>query len=69
MSSVQGKPLTPEVKKLIVSIKHYFDQSGPKIAKPSAEHTACAAGIGVATVKRIMADYNRNPNLLDKPPS
>ncbi len=69
MSSVQGKPLTPEAKKLIVSIKHYFDRNDQKITKPSAEHTACAAGIGVATVKRIMADYNRNPNLLDKPPS
>lgn len=69
MLSVQGKPLTPEAKKLIVSIKHYFDRNNQKIAKSSAEHTACAAGIGVATVKRIMADYNRNPNLLDRPPS
>ncbi len=68
MSSVQGKPLTPEVKKLIVSIKHYFDQNVQIITKSSAEHAACAAGIGVTTVKRIMADYNRNPNLLDKPP-
>ncbi|MCR4290419.1 MAG: hypothetical protein NUV86_09205, partial [Candidatus Scalindua sp.] len=62
MSSVQGKPLTPEAKKLIVSIKHYFDRNDHKIAKSSAEHAACAAGVGVATVKRIMSDYNRNPN-------
>ncbi len=69
MSSAQGKPLTPDVKKLIVLMKHYFDRKDQKKAKSSAEHTADAAGIGVATVKRIMADYNRNPNLLDKPPS
>ncbi len=69
MSSIQGKPLTPEVKKLIVSIKHYFDLNDPKTAKSSTERTADAAGIGVATIKRIMADYNRNSNLLDNPPS
>jgi len=69
MSSAQGKPLTSEVKKLIVSIKHYFDRSDKPLVKPSVECTADAAGIGVATVKRIMADYNRDPNLLDKPPS
>ncbi len=68
MSSVQGKPLTPEVKKLLVSVKHYFDHSDLKIIKSSAECTAEATGIGVATVKRIMADYNRDPKLLDRPP-
>ncbi|MCP4875751.1 MAG: hypothetical protein GY896_09805, partial [Gammaproteobacteria bacterium] len=31
------------------------------------KRTADALGIGVATVKRIMADYNRDPGLLDKP--
>jgi len=69
MSSVQGRPLIPEVKKLIVSIKHYFDRNDKIIVKPSAERTADATGFGVATVKRIMADYNRDPNLLDKSPS
>lgn len=69
MSSIQGKPLTPEAKKLIVSIKCFFDQNKKKMGKPSAECTSEAAGIGIATVKRIMADYNRDPNLLNKPPS
>lgn len=69
MSSAQGKPLTPEVKKLIVSIKHFFDRNHKKIGKPSRDCTAEAAGVGVATVKRIMADFNRNPGLLDKAPS
>ena len=32
------------------------------------KRTADSLGIGVATVKRVMADYNRDPKLLDKPP-
>ncbi|MCD4805971.1 MAG: transposase [Methanococcoides sp.] len=36
-------------------------------AEPSVKRTAEAIGIGVATVKRIMADYNRDPNLLNEP--
>ena len=67
MSSSQGRPLTPEVKKLIVSVKHYFDRNDFKMVKPSTKHAANATGVGVATVKRIMADYNRDPNLLDRP--
>lgn len=68
MSSVQGKPLTPEVKKLIVTIKHYFDRNEKQIDKSSVDLTAEATCVGLATVKRIMADYNRDPNLLDKIP-
>lgn len=71
MSSKKGKPLRPEVKKLVVSIKKYFDRS--KLDKklqdnPSTKQTAEALGIGEASVKRIMADYNRNPDLLDEAP-
>jgi len=33
----------------------------------SVRRTADALGIGVATVKRVMADYSRDPNLLDEP--
>jgi len=66
MSSAKGKPLTPEVKKLIVSIKHYFARNHKKIGKSGNGCTAEAAGIGVATVKRITADCNLNPDLLDK---
>ena len=29
MDSRRGKPLTPEAKKLAVSVKHYFDQTPP----------------------------------------
>ena len=71
MSSKKGKPLTPEVKKRVVSVKEYFDRS--KLEKKlqgnsSTKQTADALGIGEASVKRIMADYNRSPDWLDAPP-
>jgi len=66
MDSRRGKPLTPEVKKLVVSVKHYFDQAGLEPYEPSVNRTAAAIGIGVATVKRIMADFNCDPKLLDE---
>lgn len=67
MISSRGRPLSPETKKLVVSVKQYFDGKKFKPMEPSVKHTADAFGIGVATVKRIMADYNRDPKLLDEP--
>ena len=67
MVSCRGKPLSPEIKKLTVSVKHYFDRNKLSPAKPSVKRTSDALGIGIATVKRIMAEYNRDPELLDKP--
>jgi len=67
MISCRGKPLTPETKKLVVSVKQYFDQNKLEPIEPSTKRTADALGIGVATVKRIMANYNRDPDLLDEP--
>ena len=67
MISCRGKPLTPETKKHVVSVKKYFDQNKLMPAEPSVKRTAEAIGIGIATVKRIMADYNRDPNLLNEP--
>ena len=67
MFSSRGRALTPEAKKLTVSVKQYFDQLQLAPEEPSVKRTADALGIGVATVKRIMADYNRDPSLLDEP--
>jgi len=67
MISTRGRPLSPETKKAVVSIKKYFDAKMLKPKEPSVKRTADALGIGVATVKRIMADYNRDPDLLDEP--
>ena len=66
MISSRGRPLTPEIKKLLVSVKLYFDEKKFKPAEPSVKRTADALGIGVATVKRVMADYNRDPKLLEE---
>ena len=67
MISCRGKPLSPEKKKITVSVKQYFDRNELSPAEPSVKRTAEALGIGVATVKRIMAEHNRDPNLLDEP--
>jgi transposase len=49
-----------------VSVKKYFDKKKFDQTEPSVKRTADALGIGVATVKRIMAAYNRDPKLLDE---
>jgi len=66
-TSSRGKPLTVETKKIIVSIKHYFDSKKFIPKESSTKRTAAALGIGEATVKRILADYNRDPELINKP--
>ena len=58
----QGKPLTVEAKETIIALKGYFDRSKgiPSMgACPSVEKVANALNIGIATVKRVMADHNR----------
>ncbi len=67
----QGSPLSPEIRRVVVSLKHYFDriQDDPQEQKlPSVTRVSRALEIGVATVRRIMADYNRDPQLLEKAP-
>ena len=53
MISSRGRPLTPETKKLLVSVKLYFDGKRFRPAEPSVKRTADALGIGIATVKRV----------------
>jgi transposase len=48
-------------------LKDYFDRTKDDLCEqdcPSAERTAHALGVGIATVKRVMADYHRSPDLL-----
>ena len=52
-------------------VKKYFDRtkdynSSEEQERTSVEKTADALDVGVSTVKRVMADYNQDPNLLDK---
>ena len=67
MASCRGKPVTPETKKLVVLVKKYFDRHKFMPIEPSTQRTADALGLGEATVKRIMADYHRDPSLLESP--
>lgn len=65
----QGKPLTAEQKEMIVSLKKYLDRAkeDPQEKEcPSVERVANAFDIGIATVKRVMADYNRGVNFSDQ---
>ncbi len=57
--------------KLVVSIKKYFNRCQHKtdIKEPGVQKTADAICVGVATVKRIMADYDRDPKLLEQQPN
>jgi len=64
----QGKALSREDKKKVVALKKYFDRTKndkQEQASSSAQKVANAFGIGIATVKRIMADYNRGVNFED----
>lgn len=58
----RGKELSSEVAEVVVQLKCYFDtekRCPEMLEKDSYERTAAAVGIGVATVKRILARYNR----------
>ena len=70
MSYTKGRPLCPEEKKLLVSVKQYFDRNKSEFAssESSAQMTADALGIGLATVNRVMANYRKDPDSLNAPP-
>ena len=60
--TIQGKALTPAEKETIVALKKYFDRTKDDVqeqASPSVQRIVNALGVGVATVKRVMADHNR----------
>ena len=70
MYSARGKPLSPELKQITVKIKDYFDRNKADLClkEPAAQVTADALGISLASVKRILADYSKDPLLLERPP-
>jgi transposase len=62
--ATQGRPLSPEFKRAIVLVKDYFDRAKGALREQedsSTERTAHALGVGLATVKRVMADSKRSP--------
>ena len=67
--AMRGSPLTPEFKRAIVLLKDYFDRTKDDLrerACSSTERAAKALGVGLATVKRVMADYTRSPSVLER---
>ena len=71
--SFKGKEFTQGMKQLVVNVKEFNDiERNQKKFKAvwSIEQTAKILGIGEATVRRIMAEYNKNkqnvPNNLNK---
>lgn len=68
----QGKALTPEDKKVIISLKAYFDRTKDdhqEQLSSSVQKVANALGLGVVTVKRTMADYSRGVNFDEVEPA
>jgi transposase len=70
MDRSQGKPLSPDVKQCIVLLKQYFDRNRPTVGPKdlSAQMVADALNVGLATVNRVMASYNKDPKSLNALP-
>jgi transposase len=70
MDRSQGKPLSPDVKECIVLLKQYFDRNRPTVGPKelSAQMVADALNVGLATVNRVMASYNKDPKSLNALP-
>ena len=72
--SFQGVEFTPDMRKIAVNVKQFFDnlKSAPNIlGNPATQLAASALGISESTVKVIMAAYNKKgkdyPNQQTKP--
>jgi hypothetical protein len=65
--SFQGKEFTQSMKQLVINLKQFNDieRREKKLnALWSVEQTAKGLGIGQATVRRIMAEYNKNEQII-----
>ena len=61
--SFQGTEFTPEMRKMAVNVKHYFDNlkaTPDSLKNPATQLTASALGISESTVKVIMAAFNKS---------
>ena len=60
--SFQGIELTPEMRKLVVNVKEFFDKckkNSDLFDRPTSVLTASALGISESTVKVIMSAFNK----------
>src|SRR6516165_6114152 len=64
----QGKALLPEQKRYVVLLRNYFERNCNELGTKDSnfQRVADALEIGLATVNRIMADYNKNPDSISK---
>ncbi len=62
--SFQGKEFTPGMMQLVINLKEHYDAEKKAESVVSTKNpikrTAEGLGIGIATVKRIMARYNKD---------
>ena len=66
--AIKGKAISPEFKKAIVYLKQYFDRTNDDNDEKklnSVEKTSHALEVGSATIKRIMAEYNKDPESIE----
>ena len=70
MTHPRGKPLTPEEKRLLVSVNQYFERNRLvfRSTDSAAQMTSDALEMGLATVNRVMAHYRKDPASLDALP-
>lgn len=70
MKHTKGKPLSPEEKQVIVTLKGYFDRNKSDfgLKATSVQLVSEALGVGLATVNRVMAAYNKDPASLNASP-
>lgn len=64
----KGKALLPEEKKYIILLRDYFERNRSEYTgnDSSSQKVADALEIGLATVNRIMADYHKDPESIQK---
>ena len=67
MVYIKGKPIYPEEKKLVVSVKHYFDRNKAEFgsSESAAQMTADALSISLTTVNRVMVSYHKDPDSIN----
>ena len=70
MSRNKGTPLLPEEKKLLVSVKQYFDRNKSEFGsrESAAQMTADALGLSRVTVNRVMSQFHKNPDGISASP-
>ena len=71
MEYTKGQVLEPREKHAIVVVKKYFDRMRKDYMLPesSDQMTADALEFGLSTVRRVLADFNKDPALLVKSPA